>query len=77
MAIISTPYHGYLKNLALGVVGKWDAHFDPLWDGGHVKFFSVRTLRMLLTEAGFSNIRFIRVGRIPQLAKGMIAVAQK
>ena len=30
MAIISTPYHGYLKNLALAVTGKMDQHFTAL-----------------------------------------------
>jgi 2-polyprenyl-3-methyl-5-hydroxy-6-metoxy-1,4-benzoquinol methylase len=34
MALVSTPYHGYLKNLALAVTGKFDAHFTALWDHG-------------------------------------------
>jgi len=34
-------------------------------------------LTTLLTEAGFQTIRFHRVGRIPALAKSMIAVAEK
>jgi 2-polyprenyl-3-methyl-5-hydroxy-6-metoxy-1,4-benzoquinol methylase len=38
--IVSTPYRGYLKNLALAVSGKLDSHFTVLWDGGHIKFFS-------------------------------------
>ena len=29
--ICTTPYHGYLKNLALSIAGKWDAHANPLW----------------------------------------------
>jgi 2-polyprenyl-6-hydroxyphenyl methylase/3-demethylubiquinone-9 3-methyltransferase len=77
MAIISTPYHGYLKNLMLAVAGKWNDHLGPLWDGGHIKFFSLATLRTLLTEVGFKNVRIIRVGRIPPLAKSMIAIARK
>lgn len=76
-AIISTPYHGYLKNLTLALTGKLDDHFTALWDGGHVKFFSVSTLGQLLAEAGFKDIRFIRVGRIPPLAKAMVAVTRK
>lgn len=76
-AIISTPYHGYLKNLALAVTGRMDAHFWALWDGGHIKFWSIRTLSILLKEAGFDILRFERVGRIRALAKSMIAVAQK
>lgn len=76
-AIVSTPYHGYWKNLALALTGKMDAHFAALWDHGHIKFWSIRTLRQLLQEAGFSEIRFLRVGRIPPLAKSMIAIARK
>ncbi|MFN3682011.1 MAG: hypothetical protein ACK4VP_08235, partial [Nitrospira sp.] len=77
VAIVSTPYHGYWKNLALALSGKMDAHFTALWDHGHIKFWSIRTLRQLLQEAGFSEIRFLRVGRIPPLAKSMIAVAYR
>jgi 2-polyprenyl-3-methyl-5-hydroxy-6-metoxy-1,4-benzoquinol methylase len=76
-AIISTPYHGYLKNLALAVSNKMDFHFMALLDGGHIKFWSERTLRALLLEAGFENISFKRVGRVPPLAKSMIAIATK
>lgn len=76
-AIVSTPYHGYWKNLAMAVTGKLDAHFTVLWDHGHIKFWSVTTLSQLLREAGFTDLRFVRVGRIPALAKSMIAVATK
>jgi 2-polyprenyl-3-methyl-5-hydroxy-6-metoxy-1,4-benzoquinol methylase len=77
VGILSTPYHGYLKNLALAIMGKWDDHLTVLWDGGHIKFFSIATLRTLLEETGFTNIRFVRVGRLPSLAKSMIAVVRK
>ena len=76
-AIISTPYHGYIKNLALALTGKFDKHFTALWDHGHIKFWSRDTLSELLHEAGFTNIRYVRVGRIPPIAKSMIAIAQK
>jgi 2-polyprenyl-3-methyl-5-hydroxy-6-metoxy-1,4-benzoquinol methylase len=75
--IISTPYHGYIKNLVLSITGKMDAHFTALWDHGHIKFWSRKTLTTLLTEAGFVDIKFVRVGRIPILAKSMIAIARK
>ncbi len=76
-AVISTPYHGYLKNVLLSVSGKMDSHFTALWDHGHIKFWSVKTLQSLLDEAGFDDVSFIRVGRIPSLAKSMIAIAKK
>lgn len=77
VAMISTPYHGYWKNLALAITGKMDRHFTALWDNGHIKFWSMKTLTILLEEAGFPDVRFKRVGRIPALAKSMIAIARK
>jgi 2-polyprenyl-3-methyl-5-hydroxy-6-metoxy-1,4-benzoquinol methylase len=76
VAIVSTPYHGYVKNLALAVIGKWHAHLNPLWDGGHIKFFSIPSLQTLLAKAGFKDVQIIRVGRVPLLAKSMIAIAR-
>lgn len=76
-AIISTPYHGYWKNLVMALFGKMDGHFTALWDHGHIKFWSINSLSILLNEAGFVDIRFERVGRIPALAKSMIAIARK
>lgn len=76
-AIVSTPYHGYWKNLALAISGRMDAHFTALWDHGHIKFWSIKTLSALLREAGFVDIRFERVGRVPALAKSMIAIARR
>jgi 2-polyprenyl-3-methyl-5-hydroxy-6-metoxy-1,4-benzoquinol methylase len=76
-AILSTPYHGYLKNLALAVCGRMDAHFTALWDHGHIKFWSKDTLSALLHEAGFRDLRFRLVGRIPPLAKSMVVIARK
>lgn len=76
-ALISTPYHGYLKNVALAVSGRFDRHFTALWDHGHIKFWSRRTISQLLAEAGLSVRHIHRVGRIPQLAKTMLVVAQR
>ena len=75
--IISTPFHGYWKNLAMALTGKMDDHFTALWDNGHIKFWSIKTLSALLEEAGFRDIRFRRAGRVPALAKSMIAIAKK
>lgn len=75
--VLSTPYHGYLKNLALSVVNGWDKHFDVAWDGGHVKFFSQKTIRRMAADAGFKNLRIFGVGRLPWLWKSMILLAEK
>ena len=75
--IISTPYHGYLKNLALSLFNMWDKHHVPLWHGGHIKFWSVKTLTKLLENNGFSVVNFFGVGRFPFLWKSMILLAKK
>lgn len=75
--IISTPYHGYLKNLALAISGKLDSHFTVLWDGGHIKFFSRRTLEQMLRAEGFFPSRFSGAGRFSWLWKSMLIEAQK
>jgi len=75
--IMSTPYHGYWKNLVMALSGRMDDHFTVLWDHGHIKFWSIATLSELLRETGFLNPEFSRVGRIPALAKSMFVVAQK
>lgn len=75
--VLSTPYHGYLKNLALSVLDGWDAHHTVGWDGGHIKFFSVKTLSSLVAGNGFDVCRFDYFGRGPWLWKNMICVARK
>jgi len=75
--VLSTPYHGYVKNLALSLFNKWDFHFTAGWDGGHIKFWSRKTLASLLAGQGYRVTGFAGVGRCPFLWKSMILVAQK
>lgn len=75
--ILTAPYHGYLKNLALALTGRLDAHFTVGWDGGHIKFFSVKTLRDMVSEQGFKKVRYKFAGRLPFLWKSMILCAEK
>ena len=70
--IVTTPYHGYLKNLALAVAGRLDGHYQPWRDGGHIKFFSRATVTDLIRREGFVVTGFVRVGRVPPLAKSMV-----
>jgi 2-polyprenyl-6-hydroxyphenyl methylase/3-demethylubiquinone-9 3-methyltransferase len=77
LLVLSTPYHGYLKNLAIALLDGWDRHANPAADGGHIKFFSPRTLGQLLQECGYQEIRFHHVGRLPWLWKSMIATARR
>jgi 2-polyprenyl-3-methyl-5-hydroxy-6-metoxy-1,4-benzoquinol methylase len=75
--IISTPYHGYLKNLLIAATGRCDAHREPLHDGGHIKFFSRPTLGQLLTDHGFTPVAFAGTGRAPWLWRSMIVTATR
>ena len=52
--LVTTPWHGRL-------VVATDAHFDPRAD--HLRFFSARTLRAVLADAGFAPAHVRRAGR--------------
>ncbi|MGD0720263.1 MAG: class I SAM-dependent methyltransferase [Roseiarcus sp.] len=76
-AVLSTPYHGYFKNLALAIAGKWDFHHHPDVEHGHIKFWSRRTLERLMAGSGMKASEFHRLGRIPPLGKSMMLVFEK
>jgi 2-polyprenyl-3-methyl-5-hydroxy-6-metoxy-1,4-benzoquinol methylase len=73
--VLTTPYHGYIKNVLLALSGKMDQHFTSLWDGGHIKFFSVETLTNLLQSENFTNIQFKFAGRYPYCWKSMLCAS--
>lgn len=77
LLLVSTPYHGYVKNLAIALAGGCDEHYRPLADGGDIKFWSKKTYARLLTECGFRVRYIVGVGRFWPLWKSMIAVAHK
>jgi 2-polyprenyl-3-methyl-5-hydroxy-6-metoxy-1,4-benzoquinol methylase len=74
--VITTPYHGYLKNLFLSLFNKWDFHHTVLWDGGHIKFWSYNTIKKFLENNGFEMLYFGGVGRCRYLWKSMVVVAR-
>lgn len=74
--IVTTPYHGYFKNLLISMAGKWDSHHTALWEGGHIKFWSRKTLSSLLEQNGFEVVSFKGVGRVFGFWKSMIMVAR-
>jgi 2-polyprenyl-3-methyl-5-hydroxy-6-metoxy-1,4-benzoquinol methylase len=73
--LLTTPYHGYLKNLLIAALGKSDAHYNPLWDCGHIKFWSRKTLSTALEETGYRDIQFSGAGRWAYLWKSMVLTA--
>ena len=75
--ICSTPYHGYLKNLALAATGSLDRHFEARDFGGHIKFWSRRTLSRLFLDIGFQRLEFRGAGRAPLFWKSMVILGEK
>jgi 2-polyprenyl-3-methyl-5-hydroxy-6-metoxy-1,4-benzoquinol methylase len=77
IALISTPYHGFWKNLAVVLSGRYEHHHNPLWDHGHIKFFTPKSLQALFAEQQMPMLSLDRIGRIPVLAKSMLGVFRK
>lgn len=70
--LVTTPYHGYLKNLLLSLLNKWDQHLTPFWLHGHIKFWSRKTLTKLFEDEGFRQVSFQGLGRLPWLWMTML-----
>lgn len=75
--IISTPYHGYLKNLVISLLNKFDSHFNPLWNYGHIKFWSKKTLTILLNTNNLQIKKVFYSGRFFPLSKSMLMICKK
>ena len=75
--LITTPYNGYIKNLIINILGKHDFHYNPLWRHGHIKFFSIRTLKMLLEKCNFKIIKKNFSGRFYPVSCSMIFLTKK
>ncbi len=75
--ILSTPYHGFFKNLVISLLNGWDHHFMALQKGEHIKFWSRKTLAQALRESGFEVIDFAGSGRLPYLWKSMLMKAKR
>lgn len=74
-----TPHYGhYFRNLAISLTNRWDQHHSPLWDGGHVKFFSRRTLSQLFKEQGLTSFEWsiVRSLRVPIFPMSLVLVAR-
>lgn len=93
--VINTPNIAFIKKRILLMFGRFpstsqknEGHgSDLLFDGGHLHYFTFRSLRLLLQRAGFDNIRALGFGRLgrfhnfyPQLLSGgvqLIATKQR
>ena len=75
--ILTTPYHGYLKNLAIALLNGFDRHATVSWEGGHIKFYSYNTLAAQLVAVGILPVKFSGSGRVPYLWKSMVVIGTK
>lgn len=75
--LLSTPYNGYIKNLIISLLGKNDWHYNPLWRHGHIKFFSVSTLKNILEKCNFKIIKNKFSGRFYPISCSMIFLNKK
>lgn len=71
---LTTPYHGLIKSLVICSF-YFDKHFDPR--SAHVRFFTVRSLRDLLSKCGFEQTCAKLFGRHWPLNRGMFVVARR
>ena len=72
--LLTTPYHGLVKNLVIALAG-FDRHFNP--DLSHIRFFSKASLGRCLRRAGFVPIGWRGVGRVRPIWKSVFVVARK
>ncbi len=72
--LLSTPAHDRLAVLALALRARaFDEHFDPRSD--HLRFYTARTLRALLEDFRFEQVRIHRAGGVPGARRLMLASA--
>jgi SAM-dependent methyltransferase len=73
-ALITVPYHGLLKNLAIVMFG-FDRHFDPA--GAHVRFFTKRSLSRMLAAVGLTVRTCGYYGRLWPFSHSVYVIAEK
>lgn len=72
--LLTTPYHGLVKNLAIVLLG-FDRHFNP--EISHIRFFTQATLARCLKRAGFVPVSWQGIGRSWPLWKSFFVEARK
>jgi len=78
--IVTVPHIAHWKQRAdLALRGRWDpkgddASLDEPWRDPHIRFYTARNLRDLLTRAGFTDVTV--AGRCGSLAANFAALAR-
>ncbi len=72
--ILTTPYHGLVKNIVLCLHG-FASHFDPV--GQHIRFFDQKSLAACLNNSGFKTHLWTGYGRVWPLWKSFFVASRK
>jgi SAM-dependent methyltransferase len=73
--VATTPYHGRLSVAVLALrPGALEEHFDPRAD--HLRFFTARSLRGVVEDAGFAEVELSAVGGAPGLRRELRVIAR-
>ena len=72
--VLTTPYHGLIKNLAIALLG-FEKHYNPYLS--HIRFFTRRSLGHVLERAGFAVERWGGIGRRWPLWMAHFVIARK
>jgi 2-polyprenyl-6-hydroxyphenyl methylase/3-demethylubiquinone-9 3-methyltransferase len=74
LLMLTTPYHGLVKNLLIALAG-FEGHYDP--EGGPIRFFTRRSLDRCLRGAGFVPEIAQVLGHVWPVWKSVFVVARK
>ena len=72
--ILTTPYHGLLKNLLITLTA-FEKHFAVYAD--HIRFFTNKSLAKTLNDHGFKPFLWFYIGRVRWLSKSVLVISQK
>ena len=72
--LLTTPDHPRLHRLALAVRG-FERHFEPR--GDHLRFYTRRSLRELLSDFGFDEVSIEGAGGLPLVRTTLLASARR
>lgn len=74
LLLLTTPYHGLLKNLAIAL-RSFDSHYRIDWQ--HIRFFTKASLKTVCLAHQFNPVKWWRVGRIGPLARSFFVACWK
>lgn len=72
--ILTIPYHGIIKNIAL-ILFNFEGHFNP--ELSHIRFFTKKSFTKCLIQTGFEPLFWKGIGRFRPLYKSIFVVAKK